>query len=57
MSGEIIISGGIDTRAITYGFARDLETVKASLDGSIRLSGGIDTSAITAGFARDLLEV
>jgi hypothetical protein len=57
MSGEITISGGIDTRATTYGFARDLETVKAHLDGSITVSGGIDTAAINAGFARDLAEV
>jgi hypothetical protein len=40
MSGEIVVKGGLDTRATTYGFARDMETVKATLDGRVVVSGG-----------------
>jgi hypothetical protein len=34
------VKGGLDTRATTYGFARDMETVKATLDGRVVVSGG-----------------
>ena len=40
MSSEIVVKGGLDTRATTYGFARDMETVKATLDGRVVVSGG-----------------
>ena len=44
MSGEIVVKGGLDTRATTYGFARDMETVKATLDGRVVVSGGVRVS-------------